>query len=89
VLKTIVYEDVVDDLETAARQLLDFLELPWDPACLTFHESDRPVKTASVMQVRKPVYRTSVAKWRHYGNRLQPLVDALGYQPDIKVAPAA
>ena len=79
-IKTIVYEDVVDNLETRARELLEFLELPWDPACLSFHESGRPVKTASVTQVRQPVYRTSVEKWRCYGERMQPLVDALGYE---------
>jgi tetratricopeptide (TPR) repeat protein len=79
-IKTIVYEEVVDDVEACARELLEFLELPWDPACLSFHESDRPVKTASVTQVRKPVYRTSVEKWRRYGDRMQPLADALGYE---------
>ena len=89
-IKTIVYEDVVDNLEGCARELLEFLGLPWDPACLSFHESDRPVKTASVTQVRKPVYRTSVAKWRRYGERMQPLVDALGYQAErIEPAPAS
>jgi hypothetical protein len=85
-IKTIVYEDVVDNLETCARELLEFLELPWDPACLSFHESGRPVKTASVTQVRQPVYRTSVEKWRCYGDRMQPLVDALGYK--AKTEPA-
>ena len=79
-IKTIVYEEVVDNVETCARELLEFLNLPWEPACLSFHESDRPVKTASVTQVRKPVYRTSVEKWRRYGDRMQPLVDALGYE---------
>jgi hypothetical protein len=79
-IKTIVYEDVVDNLESCARELIEFLNLPWEPACLSFHESDRPVKTASVTQVRKPVYRTSIEKWRRYGDRMQPLVDALGYE---------
>jgi tetratricopeptide (TPR) repeat protein len=89
-IKTIVYEDVVDNVEGCARELLEFLGLPWDPACLSFHESDRPVKTASVTQVRKPVYRTSVAKWRRYGERMQPLVDALGYQAErTETAPAS
>jgi tetratricopeptide (TPR) repeat protein len=88
-IKTVVYEDVVADLETSARGLLDFLGLSWDPACLSFHESDRPVKTASVVQVRKPVYKSSVEKWRHYGSRLQPLVDALGYAPKTESAPAS
>jgi len=80
VMKTAVYEDVVNDLESSARALVDFIGLPWDPACLSFHESARPVKTASVTQVRQQVYKTSVEKWRHYGDRLQPLLDALGYE---------
>jgi hypothetical protein len=80
VIKTVVYEKVVDDLESSARDLIDFVGLPWDPACLSFHESRRPVKTASVVQVRQPVYRSSVEKWRSYGSRLQPLIDALGYE---------
>jgi len=85
-IKTIVYEDVVGDLEASARDMLDFLGLPFDPACLAFHESARPVKTASVAQVRKPVYKTSVEKWRRYGTRLQPLVDALGYEAEPEPA---
>jgi tetratricopeptide (TPR) repeat protein len=80
VIKTVLYEKVVDDLESSARELIDFVGLPWDPACLSFHESRRPVKTASVVQVRQPVYRSSVEKWRSYGSRLQPLIEALGYE---------
>jgi hypothetical protein len=80
VMKTFEYESVVDQLELSARELIDFVGLPWDPACLSFHESRRPVKTASVVQVRQPVYRTSVEKWRSYGARLQPLIEALDYK---------
>jgi tetratricopeptide (TPR) repeat protein len=79
VMMTVVYEEIVENLETSARELLDFVGLTWDPACLSFHESSRPIKTASVVQVRKPVYKTSIEKWRRYGSRLQPLLDALGY----------
>lgn len=79
-IKTVVYEEVVDDVETSARAIVDFVGLPFDPACLAFHESDRPIKTASVVQVRKPVYRSSVERWRRYGAEIQPLVDAVGYQ---------
>lgn len=82
VMSTVVYEDVVGDLETAARKLVDFVGLPWDPACLAFHQSTRPVKTASVVQVRQPVYASSVARWRRYGPAIQPLVDALGYDSE-------
>ena len=77
VMTTIVYEDVVADTEKAARGLIDFLGLPWNDACLSFHKSDRPVKTASVAQVRRPIYKSSVERWRKYGPGLQPLIDAL------------
>ncbi len=53
--------------------------LPWDAACLAFHTSKRAVKTASVAQVRKPVYNTSVERWRRYGDGLAPLLEALHY----------
>ena len=58
------YEAVVDDLEREARRMLAFLGLPWDPACLAFHETQRVVRTASVNQVRKPVYRSATGRWR-------------------------
>lgn len=79
-IMTMDYEKVVADLETSARGLIDFLGLPFDARCLSFHESDRPVKTASVVQVRQPVYKTSVERWRKYGPKLQPLLDALEYK---------
>ena len=74
------YEDVVADPETNARRVIDFLDLEWDPRCLKFHESDRPVKTASVSQVRKPIYKTSVERGRRYGDKLNPLIAALGLE---------
>jgi tetratricopeptide (TPR) repeat protein len=75
------YEAVVDDLETQARRMLAFLDLPWDPACLDFHRTRRPVHTVSVNQVRKPIYRSSVGRWRKHAARLGPLLQALGVQP--------
>ena len=77
VMTTVVYEDVVADTEKEAKRLIEFLGLPWDPKCVDFHKSDRPVKTASVAQVRKPIYKTSVKRWMKYGDGLQPLVDAI------------
>ncbi|HWA31378.1 MAG TPA: tetratricopeptide repeat protein [Rhizomicrobium sp.] len=71
------YEDVVADKEAKAREIIAFLGLPWDDRCLNFHETERPVKTASVSQVRKPLYNTSVERWRRYGDGLKPLIDAL------------
>lgn len=77
VLVTVQYEDVVADTEKEARRLIEFLGLPWNDKCVDFHKSDRPVKTASVAQVRKPIYNTSVQRWKKYGAGLQPLVDAI------------
>jgi tetratricopeptide (TPR) repeat protein len=81
VLKTVQYEDVVADTEKEAKALIDFIGLKWDPKCVDFHKSDRPVKTASVAQVRKPIYKTSVKRWKKYGDGLQPLVDAIEGKP--------
>jgi tetratricopeptide (TPR) repeat protein len=88
-LTTVVYEDVVADTEGEARRLIEFLGLPWNDKCVDFHKSDRPVKTASVAQVRKPIYKTSVQRWKKYGAGLQPLVDAVGVKPEGKTAKAA
>lgn len=81
-MTTVVYEDVVADTEKEARRLIEFLGLPWDDKCVDFHKSDRPVKTASVAQVRRPIYNTSVQRWKKYGPGLQPLVDAVALKPD-------
>jgi tetratricopeptide (TPR) repeat protein len=69
------YEDMVADTEGQARRILDFVGLPWDDNCLAFHENKRHVKTASVAQVRKPIYKTSVARWQRFEKHLQPLLD--------------
>ncbi len=72
------YEDVVDDLEGQARRLIDYCGLPWDDRCLSFHTSSRPVKTASAVQVRQPLFRSSVQRWRKYEAGLGPLLRELG-----------
>ena len=71
------YEAVVDDIEAEARRMLEFLELPWDPACLEFYRVERPVRTASVNQVRQPIYRSSSGRWRKHADALQPLLKTL------------
>lgn len=81
VMTVVHYEDVVGDIESEAKRLIDFIGLPWNEACLDFHRSKRPVKTASVAQVRKPIYKDSVERWRKYGDGMQPLLDALDYKP--------
>ncbi|MDI1260542.1 tetratricopeptide repeat protein [Aquabacterium sp.] len=72
------YEDIVADMARQARRLIDFVGLPWDDACLSFHETKRSVRTASVTQVRQPIYTSSVQRWRHYEEFLGPLLTALG-----------
>ena len=72
------YEDVVADLEAQARRLIGFCGLAWDPACLDFHATRRTVRTASAAQVRRPIYASSVGRWKAYTHRLTPLIDALG-----------
>ncbi len=71
------YEDVVDDLEGQARRLIDYCGLPWDHRCIDFHRSRHPVRTASAVQVRQPLFRGSVQRWRHYAAGLAPLLDEL------------
>ena len=71
------YEAVVDDVEREARRMLDYLGLAWDDTVLRFHETERPVRTASVNQVRQPIYRTSTGRWRKHAAHLQPLLAAL------------
>ena len=71
------YEEHVAEPERVCREMLDFLELDWDPACLRFHESRRLMKTASKDQVRKPIYTSSSGRWRNYERHLGPLVEAL------------
>ena len=71
------YEDVVSDLETQVRRILEYCELPWDDACLKFYETDRAVKTASSEQVRKPIYTSSMHLWRNYEQHLGPLIEVL------------
>ena len=75
---TVSYAELVTDTERIARQLVDFAGLDWHPGCLRFHESRRYVDTASAMQVRQPVYTSSLGRWRHYEKHLAPLFRALG-----------
>ena len=70
---TVDYEDVVEDIEGTARRLIAFCELDWSDECLKFHESTRPVRTASMLQVRKPLYRSSIGRWRPFRAELAPL----------------
>jgi tetratricopeptide (TPR) repeat protein len=72
------YEDVVSDLETQVRRLLDFCGLPFEDACLNFHETERAVRTASSEQVRQPIFKTGVDQWENFSPYLDPLRRILG-----------
>jgi tetratricopeptide (TPR) repeat protein len=71
------YEDTVSDLEGVARRLIAACGLEWHPACLEFHRTQRPVRTASITQVRQPIYKQSVARWKNYEHDLGALFAAL------------
>lgn len=68
------YEDVVGDLPGQTRRMLDFLELPWDDRCIAFHENKRAVATASRDQVRKPIYTSSIGRWKRYERDIPELL---------------
>ncbi|WP_339670663.1 sulfotransferase [Dasania marina] len=69
----VCYEDVIDSPELEAKKMLEYCQLPWQPECLDFHRSTAASTTASAAQVRRPIYKTSVQKWRHFEEPLQPL----------------
>jgi tetratricopeptide (TPR) repeat protein len=71
------YEAMISDTEAEARRIVAHLGLDWDDACLAFHQTRRPVRTASLVQVRQPVYRSSVGRAARYAAYLQPLIAAL------------
>jgi tetratricopeptide (TPR) repeat protein len=77
----VVYEELVEDSEAIIRELVSFCGLDWDHRCLAHHENPRAVRTPSLLQVRQPVYKSSVGRWRHYAAHLQPLLEALGRGP--------
>lgn len=71
------YEELVGDVAGHSRQLINFLGLDWDPACLEFHSTRRVVRTASMVQVRQPAHSRSVGRWKHYEESLHPLFQAI------------
>lgn len=79
------YEALVSDAEGQSKALIEYCGLEWDDNCLDFHKHERSIRTASVTQVRQPIYKTSVNRWHAYKDHLGPLFDALGdLAPDIK-----
>jgi tetratricopeptide (TPR) repeat protein len=83
----VTYEQMVDDTENEVRRLLDHCGLEFEPACLEFYKTERPVRTPSSEQVRRPIYRDATEEWRPYEKYLQPLKDALG--PVLTAYPSA
>lgn len=84
------YEQMVADHELYSKKLLAFIGLAWDPNCLYFYKNNRAVKTASLTQVRKPIYKSSLARWKNFAKELQPLLEIVapyrneqGYTPNI------
>ncbi|MFK8032375.1 MAG: sulfotransferase [Gammaproteobacteria bacterium] len=75
------HEDVINDLESQVRRMLDFCGLEFEQSCVDFHKTERNVRTPSSEQVRQPIFKSSMEHWRHFEDRLQPLKDALG--PDV------
>jgi tetratricopeptide (TPR) repeat protein len=72
------YEDLVQDPERQSRRMVEFIGLDWDPACLDFHRTERAVNTASVWQVRQPLYGSSIGRWRSYERHLRHFLDGIG-----------
>lgn len=79
------YEDVVSDLETQVRRILEYCELPFEQACVDFHQSNRAVRTASSEQVRQPIYASGLGQWKKFEPFLTPLKDTLG--PELTSGP--
>jgi Sulfotransferase family len=77
VVLDVQYEELVANFEPQARRIVAHCGLDWDDACLSFHKTERVVRTASVTQVRQPIYRTSIGRWRPADDVLRPLLDAL------------
>ncbi|MCK5003173.1 MAG: tetratricopeptide repeat protein [Gammaproteobacteria bacterium] len=71
------YEDLVRNTEEVSRRMIDYCGLEWDEQCLRYYDSDRVVRTASYDQVNKPIYTSSIDKWKHYESYLEPLRSAL------------
>lgn len=72
------YEQLVAAQETESRRMIEFVGLDWEDGCLNFHESERAVVTASIIQARKPIYTSATGRWRRYERHLEPLLRALG-----------
>lgn len=73
----VTYENVIENINHEAKRMTDYCHLTWNEACLTFYESKRQVRTASFLQVRNPIYASSINRWKRFENELEPLVKLL------------
>jgi tetratricopeptide (TPR) repeat protein len=80
------YEEVVADVEGQARRIIAQCGLPWDDRCLSFYETERPIRTASATQVRQPIYKSAVGRWRVYEEQLEPLLRELGISAKVSAS---
>jgi hypothetical protein len=71
-------EDVIEDLEGQVRRMLDFLDLPYEEGCISFHKTNRSVRTASSEQVRQPINKKGMGRWKPYAKNLKPLLESIG-----------
>lgn len=78
------YEKMVENHEALSKQLLDYIGLPWDQNCLNFYNNNRVVKTASLTQVRQPIYKTSLQRWQYFKNELAPLLQIVAPYRNIE-----
>ena len=78
------YEEMIANHEMLSKQLINYIGLSWDPNCLKFYENNRSVKTASLTQVRKPIYKTSLQRWQYFANELEPLFKIVAPMRNIK-----
>jgi hypothetical protein len=78
ILLSVRYEDVVANVEREARRIIGHIGLEWNDACLRFYETERSVRTASLAQVRQPIYTSAIGRWKKYEPYLKPLLNELG-----------
>ena len=71
-------EDVIEDLEGQVKRMLDFLDLPFEEDCISFYETDRSVRTASSEQVRQPINKKGMGRWKPYAKNLKPFIESIG-----------
>ena len=71
-------EDVIEDLDGQVKRMLDFLDLPFEEECISFHETDRSVRTASSEQVRQPINKKGMGRWKPYAKNLKPFLESIG-----------